>query len=422
MGRPRGHRPGVAEVFARVLNPRVPVRVTAFDGSEGGAIDADVTVEIASPTALSYLLSSPGELGLARAYITGHVKVRGDLYAALYGLGAGGGGEQLSTRDRVEMLRDFGIRHLRPVEPPPEEIRYKGGLLRHTRLRDSRAISHHYDVSNRFYEWVLGPSMSYTCAAFPKADSSLEEAQWNKHDLVARKLGLKEGMRLLDVGCGWGGMVRHAAKEYGVQALGVTLSKQQAEWAQNRIKEEGLEHLCEVRHMDYRDIPEDGFDAVSSIGLTEHIGAKQLPAYFSFLRGKLRPYGRMLNHCITRPSTAQPAKAGKFIDRYVFPDGELEGVGDIVSAMQDNGLEVRHEENLREHYAMTLRGWCDNLVENWADAVAEVGANRARVWLLYMAACRVAFDCRFIELHQVLGVRCDDVGTARMPLRPDWTN
>lgn len=415
-------RPGIAEVFARVLSPRVPLRVIAFDGSEGGAPDAEVTVEIATPTALSYLLSSPGELGLARAYITGHLKVHGELYLGLYGLGAGGGGESLSTRDRLELLRDFGIRHLRPVEPPPEEIRHKGGIMRHTRLRDSRAISHHYDVSNRFYEWVLGPSMSYTCAAFPKPDSSLEEAQWNKHDLIARKLGLKSGMRLLDVGCGWGGMVRHAAKEYGVQALGVTLSKQQAEWAQHRIKEEGLEHLAEVRHLDYRDVPEDGFDAVSSIGLTEHIGAKQLPSYFTLLRSKLRPYGRMLNHSITRPSTAQPAKAGKFIDRYVFPDGELEAVGDIVSAMQDNGFEVRHEENLREHYAMTLKGWCDNLVENWDDAVAEVGANRARVWLLYMAACRVGFDCRFIELHQVLGVRCDDVGTSRMPLRPDWTN
>jgi cyclopropane-fatty-acyl-phospholipid synthase len=264
--------------------------------------------------------------------------------------------------------------------------------------------------------------MSYTCACFPKPDSSLEEAQWNKHDLVARKLGLKEGMRLLDVGCGWGGMVRHAAKEYGVKALGVTLSKQQAEWAQQRIVEEGLQGLAEVRHLDYRDVPEDGFDAVSSIGLTEHIGAKQLPAYFTFLRSKLRPYGRILNHCITRPATTYPAKAGKFIDRYVFPDGELEAVGEIIAAMQDNGLEVRHEENLREHYAMTLKGWCDNLVDHWDEAVAEVGANRARVWLLYMAACRVGFDSRVIELHQVVGVRCDDLGTANFPLRPDWSN
>jgi cyclopropane-fatty-acyl-phospholipid synthase len=413
-------RSGVAAVFARLLDSSMPIHVTAFDGSTSGPRDAEVTIEVRSSTALSYLLSSPGELGLARAYITGHLRVRGDLYLALTALTAGG--ENLGLRDRLDLLRDFGLRHLRPVEPPPEEIVKRAGPARHTKLRDSKAISHHYDVSNRFYEWVLGPSMSYTCACFPKPDASLEEAQWNKHDLVARKLGLAPGMRLLDVGCGWGGMVMHAAKEYGVAALGVTLSAQQAAWAQQTIKARGLEELAEVRHLDYRDVPEDGFDAVSSIGLTEHIGAKQLPAYFTFLRGKLRPHGRLLNHCITRPATTYPARAGKFIDRYVFPDGELEAAGQIVSMMQDNGLEVRHSENLREHYAMTLKGWCENLVDNWEDGVAEVGANRARVWLLYMAACRVGFDSRVIELHQVLGVRCDDAGNAAMPLRPDWTS
>lgn len=414
---------GIASVFARVVDPKFGVSVTAFDGSTAGPADAEVRVELRTPTALSYLLSSPGELGLARAYITGHLVVHGDLYVALTALTAGG--ETLSLRDRATLLRDLGVKHLRPVEAPPEEV-IKRPVLdwvgRHTKLRDSKAISHHYDVSNRFYEWVLGPSMSYTCAAFPKPDSSLEEAQWNKHDLVARKLGLQPGMRLLDVGCGWGGMVRHAAREYGVKAIGVTLSKQQAQWAQAAIEREGLSHLAEVRHLDYRDVPENNFDAISSIGLTEHIGAKQLPAYFSSLRAKLRPQGRMLNHCITRPNSKFPAKAGKFIDRYVFPDGELEAVGEIVTVMHDSGFEVRHEENLREHYAMTLAGWCDNLVDNWDDAVAEVGANRARVWLLYMAACRVGFDARVIELHQVLGVRCDDAGNANFPLRPDWTN
>ncbi len=418
-------RTGIASVFARVLDPTYPIQITAYDGSTAGSADADVRVDLRTPTALSYLLSSPGELGMARAYITGHLVVHGDLYVALTAMSAGGGGETLGVLERVDMLRDLGIRHLRPVEAPPEEV-IKRPVLdwvgRHTKLRDSKAISHHYDVSNRFYEWVLGPSMSYTCAAYPKADSSLEEAQWNKHDLIAHKLGLTSGMRLLDVGCGWGGMVRHAAKEYGVKALGVTLSAQQAAWAQQAIKDQGLSGLAEVRHLDYRDIPEDNFDAISSIGLTEHIGAKQLPGYFASLHAKLRPHGRMLNHCITRPSTKYPAKAGKFIDRYVFPDGELEAVGEIVSVMQDNGFEVRHEENLREHYAMTLKGWCDNLVENWDEAVAEVGANRARVWLLYMAACRVGFDARVIELHQVLGVRCDDAGNANFPLRPDWTN
>lgn len=415
-------RVGIAAVFQRVVDPKAPIRVTAFDGSSAGPADAEVVVEIRTPTALSYLMTSPQELGLVRAYVTGNLGVHGDLYVALCALSVGG--EHLFLRDKVELASGLGLRHIRPVQPPPEEvIRHSGPLdtfLRHTKLRDSKAISHHYDVSNAFYERFLGPSMSYTCACFPRLDASLEEAQWSKHDLVARKLGLVPGMRLLDVGCGWGGMVMHAAKEHGVKALGVTLSRQQAEWAQRAIVERGLSELAEVRHLDYRDVREDGFDAVSSIGLTEHIGARELGNYFSFLAGRLRPQGRLLNHCITRPNRSFPAKAGKFIDRYVFPDGELEAVGEIAAAMQDNGFEVRHAENLREHYAMTLRDWCRNLVKEWDASVQEVGPNRARVWLLYMAACRVGFDQRVIELHQVLGVKCDASGAAGMSLRPDW--
>ena len=282
-------------------------------------------------------------------------------------------------------------------------------------------ISHHYDVSNRFYEWVLGPSMAYTCACYPTDDSTLEEAQEYKFDLVARKLGLEPGMRLLDVGCGWGGMVMHAAREYGVKALGVTLSEQQAAWGQAAIEREGLSALAEVRHLDYRDVLESGFDAVSSIGLTEHIGKQNLPAYFSFLLGKLKPGGRLLNHCITRPTNNEPAiRRGGFINRYVFPDGELEGPGYLISLMHDTGFEVRHEENLREHYAKTLAAWCANLDAHWDEAVAEVGQGTARVWRLYMAGSRLGFDRNHIELHQVLGVKLHPDGTAAMPLRPDW--
>jgi cyclopropane-fatty-acyl-phospholipid synthase len=290
---------------------------------------------------------------------------------------------------------------------------------RHSRRRDQEAITHHYDVSNRFYEWVLGPSMAYTCAVYPTADASLEEAQWTKHDLVARKLGLREGMRLLDVGCGWGGMVMHAARHYGVHALGVTLSRKQAEWAQKKIAESGLSDLAEVRHLDYRDVAESGFDAVSSIGLTEHIGAAALPSYVRSLHDKLRPGGRLLNHCITRPDNTGPSRIKGFFNRYVFPDGELLGPGHILSAIHDNGFEVRHEENLREHYAKTLTAWCANLDEHWDDAVEEVGEERARVWRLYMAGSRLGFELNNIQLHQVLAVRLD--GTAsHMPLRPDW--
>jgi cyclopropane-fatty-acyl-phospholipid synthase len=333
-----------------------------------------------------------------------------------------GGIAPLSWRGRLGVLRNLDPKALRWVDPPSEEFRARRLRhgFRHSKARDAAAISHHYDVSNKFYEWVLGPSMTYTCACYPQDESSLEEAQFHKYDLVARKLSLKPGMRLLDVGCGWGGMVRHAAKHYGVEALGVTLSRKQAEWAAKAIADDGLTGVAEVRFCDYRDVAESGFDAVSSIGLTEHIGLANLPAYFSFLYGKLQPQGRMLNHSITRPTTTEEVKTTGFIDRYVFPDGELEGVGAIVSAMQNSGFEVRHEENLREHYGRTLHGWCDNLTEHWDEAVAEVGEGRARVWALYMAGSRLGFERRYIELHQVLGVRVDDIGEAAMSLRPDW--
>jgi len=227
-------------------------------------------------------------------------------------------------------------------------------------------------------------------------------------------------MRLLDVGCGWGGMVLHAAREYGVQALGVTLSRRQAEWAQKAIADAGLGELAEVRHLDYRDVPETGFDAISSIGLTEHIGLAQLPGYFRFLYDRLAPRGRLLNHCITLPNEAEAVRRGWFIDRYVFPDGELTGVGRLVSAMYDTGFEVRHEENLREHYARTTAAWAANLDAHWDEAVAEVGPRTARVWRLYLTGSRLGFERNQIQLHQVLGVKPHSDGRSMMPLRPDW--
>ena len=408
---------GWADVFTRILGSDLSVEIRAFDGSRAGARDADVSLEIRSPLALSHLAAAPGELGLARAYVTGALEVHGDMYTALASFPALTVSE-LPLRTRLGLAVQLGAKRFWwPVRPPEQEYRPRG--WRHSKSRDRKAISYHYDVSNRFYEWVLGPSMAYTCAVYPESTSTLEQAQYAKHDLVARKLGLSQGMRLLDVGCGWGGMVMHAAEHYGVRALGVTLSRQQAQWAQKTIAERGLADLAEVRHLDYRDVPESGFDAVSSIGLTEHIGRAQLPAYFSSLRGKLKPGGRLLNHCITRPDGSHGSRPGKFISRYVFPDGELEPVGTLVSEMNDNGFEVRHEENLREHYALTLADWCANLDANWQAAVHEVGPARARIWRLYMAACRLGFDLNVVQLHQVLGVRLDDTD-ARMPLRPTW--
>ena len=415
----------LAEVFEAIAGPDAPVEFRAYDGSITGSPGSPVRITVKTPIAVSYLAQAPGALGLARAYVSGHLDVDGDMYTLLARLSKAQE-TNVSLADRLKLLQALGgPKVLLPrISPPPQEVRINRRLLdgvRHSKGRDANMISHHYDVSNTFYEWVLGPSMAYTCAVYPTADSTLEEAQAAKFDLVARKLDLKPGMRLLDVGCGWGGMVMHAAREYGVKALGVTLSEQQALWAQRAIKEAGLEDLAEVRHLDYRDVTETSFDAVSSIGLTEHIGKKNLPSYFGFMYGKLVPGGRMLNHCITRAHDNDPSinKSG-FINRYVFPDGELEGPGFLISLMHDTGFEVRHEENLREHYAMTLAAWCANLDEHWKEAVEEVGEGTARVWRLYMAGSRLGFDRNQIQLHQVLCAKLTEDGAAGMPLRPDW--
>lgn len=407
----------LAELIASLAGPDAPIEFTAYDGSRAGSPDAPVRMELRSPIALSHLASAPGELGLARAYVTGAIEVHGDMYTLLSGLSDLNDVDLPPEVRRKLFARLAAARIWWPTSRPPEEAKLRG--RRHSPSRDAKAISHHYDVSNRFYEWVLGPSMSYTCAVYPDADATLEEAQYEKHDLVARKLGLRPGMRLLDVGCGWGGMVMHAAKHYGVQAIGVTLSRNQAQWAQKAIAEEGLSDLAEVRHADYREITESEFDAISSIGLTEHIGAANLPGYFRSLYDKLRPGARLLNHCITRPDNTVDVSVGEFLNRYVFPDGELESPGRIMSEMHDVGFEVRHSENIREHYALTLREWGRNLDAHWTEAIEEVGPAKARVWRLYMAGSRLGFDNNAVELHQILGVRLDGTNSG-MPLRPDW--
>jgi cyclopropane-fatty-acyl-phospholipid synthase len=404
----------VAEIISSVVGVDVPIRVIGYDGSKAGPDSSELALRINSPRALARLATAPGSLGLARAYVSGEIEVEGDLYELLAAM-ADLTINDIGRADRLRLARRMLPIWLRHHQPPPAlEYRPPGRL--HSKLRDSKAISHHYDVSNRFYEWVLGPSMAYTCAVYPTASATLEEAQTAKHEVVAQKLALEPGMRLLDVGCGWGGMVMHAAAEHGVKALGVTLSRNQAEWAQAEIERRGLGGLAEVRHCDYRDAPESQFDAISSIGLTEHIGRGNLRAYFASLHTRLRPEGRLLNHCITEPRT--PTKRlDPFIARYVFPDGQLEAVGLIISEMNDAGFEVRHEENFREHYALTLHAWGRNLEEHWEEAVAEVGIGRARVWRLYMAACALGFERDNIQLHQVLGVRLTGHGGSGFPLR-----
>jgi cyclopropane-fatty-acyl-phospholipid synthase len=405
----------LAEAFSLIVPAERGVGFIAYDGSTSGPADPAVTLEVRTPRAVEYIASSPNQLGLARAYVAGDLEIHGDAYAALqrlYPMPL----DHVTTGDKIKLARTFAGKALKRPTPPPQEAVLKGG--RHSKRRDAEAIHHHYDVSNLFYSWVLGPSMAYTCAVFPDAEASLETAQYNKFDLVCRKLGLQPGMTLLDIGCGWGGMVMHAAEHYGVNAIGVTLSKEQAAFAQNAIKERGLEGRAEVRFSDYRDVPETNFDAISSIGLTEHIGRDNYPSYFAFGYSKLKPLGRMLNHTITRPDDSEQSyyKNG-FINRYVFPDGELSGPAHIMSVMNSAGFEIRHEENLREHYALTLKYWCENLENHWDEAVAEAGLGTARVWRLYMAASRLGFDLNTIQLHQTLGVKLGEGGVSGFPYR-----
>ena len=302
----------IGEAITRLMPAGVPFRFTAYDGSTAGPADATIHLHLHNDRGLSYLLTAPGDLGMARAYVSGDLTLEGvhpgDPYEAMLLLQREAGFKIPPPAEAFAIVRGLGWSHLKPPPPPPQEAlpRWRRLLegFRHSKGRDAEAIHHHYDVSNRFYEMVLGPSMTYTCAVFPTEDTTLEDAQFAKYDLVCRKLGLQPGMKLLDIGSGWGGMVRHAARHYGAHVVGVTLSREQAAWAQDAIRRDGLDTVAEVRFGDYRDVRDTGFDAVSSIGLTEHIGIRNYPSYFAFMQDKLVPGGRLLNHCITRPDNS----------------------------------------------------------------------------------------------------------------------
>jgi cyclopropane-fatty-acyl-phospholipid synthase len=374
-------------------------------------------VVLRSPDALRRIVTAPGELGFARAYVAGDLDIEGDVFEALALLDRRRGLSYF-VREVVPAARALGLSALRPLPAPPEEARLRG--RRHSKARDAEAIAHHYDVSNRFYRLVLGPSLTYSCALFTTPEATLEEAQETKHDLVASKLGLSEGMRLLDVGCGWGSMLIRAAEHHGVSGVGVTISRRQAELARERVREAGLSDRVEIRLADYRDVTDGPYDAIASIGMFEHVGLSQLDVYFRRLRDLLRPGGRLLNHGIGRPPRRRHAFPHRsFVDRYVFPDGELHEVGAVVSRLQWAGFEARHLESLREHYALTLRRWVGNLESAWDDAVAEAGSARARIWRLYMAGSALGFEAGRLQVHQVLAVK-PDRGASGLPLRPDW--
>ena len=357
------------------------------DRGGGGRDGGPGRVVIRRPEALRRVAWSPDELGIARAFVSGDIDLNGELAPLLRTLQ-----DALPTSARIATAAlpkvAAGVRSVgalgRPAPPPPEEFVARG--VRHSSRRDKSAVSHHYDVGNDFYRLVLGPAMTYSCARFVDADASLEEAQAAKHDLICRKLGLDDPAiaagrrrpRLLEVGCGWGSMAIHAAATYGADVVGVTISEEQAALARERVEAAGQSARVEIRVQDYREVADGPFDAISSIGMAEHVGKKNMVGYFRKLHGLLRPGGRVMNHAIA--SVGGSKMGGRhFMHRYVFPDGELLDLGDTVLAMEAAGFEVRDVENLREHYASTLRHWVANLERRWDEAVALVGEGRCRV-------------------------------------------
>ncbi|WP_316769892.1 cyclopropane-fatty-acyl-phospholipid synthase family protein [Streptomyces sasae] len=419
----------LGRVAEQVLGVPLPVRLRAWDGSQAGPPDAPTFV-VRNRRALRRMLFKPGELGLARAWVAGDLDIEGDLYAALAAVSELVWEREEGGRTLVQALREPEVRAavrelLRlagppiPPTPPREEVRRRRHL--HTRHSDRRAISHHYDVGNDFYEIVLGPSMVYSCAYWGAVDDAetLEGAQRDKLELVCAKLGLTPGQRLLDVGCGWGSMAIQAAREHGVSVVGVTLSQEQAAFARKRVADEGLTDRVEIRVQDYRDVTDGPYDAISSIGMAEHVGAERYLEYAENLHGLLKPGGRLLNHQIARrPQRDESAyDVDEFIDAYVFPDGELAPIGTTVTQLERAGFEVRDVESIREHYARTLRQWVANLEADWKHAVRLTSPGRARVWRLYMAASALAFERNRIGVNQVLAVKPSESGASGLPLR-----
>lgn len=442
--------PRLAAVAETLLGAPLPVRIRAWDGSEAGPATGPALV-LGHRRALRRIVWKPGELGLARAWVAGELTVEGDLFEVLDRVAGllwerdpapapARAGRRLPKLPKLPQkasaaagslaaLRDpaarAAVRDLAalagpwpaPAPPPEEEAGRRGGAA-HSRRRDRAAVSHHYDVGNEFYERVLGPSMVYSCAYW-KPGSTLEEAQRDKLDLVCRKLALTPGARLLDVGCGWGSMALHAARTYGVRVTGVTLSREQAAYARKRVAEEGLADRVEIRIQDYRDVKDGPYDAISSIGMAEHVGAARYREYAHTLFALLGPGGRLLNHQIARrPEPDEEAyRIDEFIDAYVFPDGELSPIGTTVGELERAGFEVCDVEALREHYALTLRAWVARLEEHWEEAVRLTSPGRARVWLLYMAASALGFEHGRLGVNQVLAIRPAPGGASGLPLR-----
>ena len=416
----RGTRRGLAgrvdAVTAPLFGGTLPVRLRAWDGSLSGPAGVP-TVHLASPDALRRLLARPGELGLAQAYVTGEIDVEGDLLEALrrvWRAVRAGDTRRPGVREVVAGLRlagTLGVLGLPPA-PPASQARLRG--RRHSPARDRDAIAHHYDLSNEFYALILDPHMAYSCGYWTSEDPGYEvrDAQHDKLDLACSKLGLTPGSRLLDIGCGWGSLSLYAAEHHGAQVLGVTISAKQKAFVEARIAERGLADRVDIRLQDYRDVPESGFDAVSSIEMGEHVGDRRYPEFTRAIRDRLRPGGRAL---IQQMSRRTRPGGGPFIEAFIAPDMSMRPVGETVALIEDAGLEVRDVHSLREHYVRTVQAWYDTFEANWDRAVDMVGEETARVWRLYLVGGALAFEEGRMGVDQVLAVRPGPRGESGMP-------
>ena len=393
----------------RACLPDRPFSVELWDGSTVPATRAGPAVRLRSPDAIGHVLRAPGELGIGRAYVCGELEVD-DLDATLGLLGRWRAPLSVAQKARllVAALRATGLRR----RPPPPAAELQPARRRHSRNRDAAAVRHHYDVSNEFFALFLDESMTYSCALFSTGAETLEEAQAAKLDLICRKLDLRPGQRLLDIGCGWGSLAIHAARHYEVDVQGITLSPAQASLGRERVASAGLADRVELSVTDYRDLGADSFDAIASIGMAEHVGASQIDDYARQVASVLRPGGRALNHAIAH-IPAQPGGAhiaGPFSDRYVFPDSEVLNLSRVQLAFERAGMESLHIESLHLDYAETLRQWALRLDEHLEEAERLVGPERLRVWRLYLRAARNSFETGQNGVYQLL---CSDPLTAR---------